>query len=93
MSAAYNLFSLLPGEPNVGIWYLSQDLAGQPVRLDVDLIEWTARPSIIGRGPTQLSAGPYRYTRDRHGEVFATNDPVSNQDWFLIPSDYDNAYL
>jgi hypothetical protein len=48
MSAAtYNLYSTLPGEPNLGIWYLTlqqqeqrqQQASGQPVRLDVDLVE------------------------------------------------------
>ena len=46
MPAVYNLFSLTQGEPNVGIWYLTaqqeqqqQQPSGQPVRLDVDLVE------------------------------------------------------
>jgi hypothetical protein len=102
MSAAtYNLYSTLPGEPNLGIWYLTlqqqeqrqQQASGQPVRLDVDLVEWLASPAIVGRGPTRLSAGPYRYTHERNGEVFATNDPSSGQDWFLIPANNEGAYL
>ena len=35
---AYFLFSTLPEEPNVGIWYFNRE-AGQPVRLDVDRVE------------------------------------------------------
>jgi hypothetical protein len=46
-TATYNLFSTLPGEPNLGIWYLTlqqqeqqqQQASGQPVRLDADLVE------------------------------------------------------
>ena len=39
-SATYHLFSTVSGDPNVGIWYLqAKEASGQPVRLDVDLIE------------------------------------------------------
>ena len=44
--ATYHLFSTLPGNPNVGIWYLTaqqeqqqQQAIGQPVRLAADLVE------------------------------------------------------
>ena len=46
-AATYHLFSTLPGEPNVGIYYLhhrqeeqqQQQAIGQPVRLAADLVE------------------------------------------------------
>jgi hypothetical protein len=100
-TATYNLFSTLPGEPNLGIWYLTlqqqeqqqQQASGQPVRLDADLVEWVASPAIVGGGPTRLSAGPYRYTYELEGEVIATNDPGAGRDWFLIPTNNVNTYL
>ena len=44
-------------------------------------------------GPTRLSAGPYQYTQERDGEVFATNEPGSGQEWFLIPRDRAEIYV
>ncbi|KAG0332885.1 hypothetical protein BG000_009652 [Podila horticola] len=84
----YHLYSKLPGNPDVGIWYLGGGGGGngQPVRLAVDLVEWIARPRIVGGGPTRLGSGPYRYTGEFKGEVFATNDQNLSRDWFLIPT-------
>ena len=48
-------------------------------------LQWVASPAIVGRGPTRLSAGPYQYTYERNGEVFATNQPNLGRDWYIIP--------
>jgi len=98
----YFLYSKLPGNPNIGIWYLdgggvgSQSASqpvGQPVRLAADLVEWIARPKIVGGGPTRLGVGPYRYSGEFNGEAFATNDAKLSRDWFLVPTDSEQHFF
>ena len=40
-----------------------------------------------------MGVGPYQYTGELNGEVFATNDPSFIRDWFLIPTNDEGTYL
>ncbi|KAG6380475.1 hypothetical protein JVT61DRAFT_8626 [Boletus reticuloceps] len=100
-SAKYYIYSTSDGEPNAGIWLLfreqqrqqQQELNGQPVRIDADLVEWVITPPIDGSGWHCLGPDPYKHTTDLGGQVFATNDTVADSKWFLRPTDEENTYM
>lgn len=45
------------------------------------------------RRPRRLGPGPYKYTNELEGEVFATNTSGAEREWFLIPGNGEDIYL